>query len=630
MLQTRPERSDSRSFAPIIRSPHTTQLLVGFALALTVLTLYQSSLRNGFLNYDDPAYVTSNLHVRQGLSWPNVAWASTATVEANWHPVTWISHMADVELFGMNPFGHHLTNLVLHLCNVILLFLLLHKATGCLPRSAVVAALFAFHPLNVESVAWVADRKSLLCTFFLLLAFWAYGSYVRRRGVASYLGVILFFGLGLMAKPMIVTFPFMLLLLDFWPLRRLSSGDSVSIAESQSRITFFGLLSEKSPLFAMSAASAWITVYAQHKEGAIGSTVLLPLNWRIENAIYSYLDYILKGIWPSHLAVFYPHPENSLALWMVMSSTAILIGATALVWHYRRERELLVGWLWYLGTMVPVIGIVQVGGQAMADRYVYIPFLGLFVMVVRLAANLAARIKLSRAITLALVFAVLFGYASVSYRQITYWRNSYTLFSHAVQVTSRNAIAEDNLGVALMEMGHPELADPHFRAAIQIAPRISTAHYNLATLLHSKNRLDQAKHEYETALSYGSDPTELAQAHNNLGALLMQLNQAAEAISQFDAAIRINPNKQNSFLGRGSVEYKQGNLGAALSDFSCAAQLAPSAAANFWIGRTLEDKGDFAGAAKAYEMTLRLAPDMKEAQARLDAVLLKLDCCGVH
>ncbi len=343
MLKTRPERSNSFTFARLTRSPHTTQLLVGFALALAVLILYQSSLRNDFLNYDDPAYVTSNPHVRQGLSWANVAWAFTATMEANWHPVTWISHMTDVELFGINPFGHHLTNLILHLCNVVLLFLLLHKATGCLPQSAVVAALFALHPLNVESVAWVSDRKSLLCTFFMLLAFWAYGSYTRRKGAASYLGVILFFGLGLMAKPMIVTFPFMLLLLDYWPLRRLSWGDPESIAESRSRITIFELIFEKSPLFAMSVISAWITVYAQHKEGAIGSTILLPLNWRIENALYSYLDYILKGIWPSNLAVFYPHPENSLAWWMVTLSAAILIGVTALVWHYRRETGTLSG-----------------------------------------------------------------------------------------------------------------------------------------------------------------------------------------------------------------------------------------------------------------------------------------------
>ena len=630
MLQTRPERSNSRTFAFIIRSPHTTQLLVGVALALAVLILYQSSLRNGFINYDDPAYVTSNLHVRQGLSWANVSWAFSTTMEANWHPVTWISHMADVEFFGMTPSGHHLTNVILHLCNVVLLFLLLHKATGCLPQSAVVAALFALHPLNVESVAWVSDRKSLLSTLFMLLAFWAYGSYTRRKGAASYLGVILFFGLGLMSKPMIVTFPFMLLLLDYWPLRRFGSGDPEPMAESQSGIPLFGLILEKSPLFAMSVASAWITVYAQHKDGAIGSTVLLPLNWRIENALYSYLDYILKEIWPSNLAVFYPHPENSLAWWVVALSTAILIGVTALVWRYRRERELLVGWLWYLGTLVPVIGIVQVGRQAMADRYAYIPSLGLFVMVVWPAANLAARMKLGRAISLGLVFAVLFGYATVSYRQITYWRNSYTLFSHALQVTSRNAIAEDNLGVALMEMGNPELADPHFRAAIQIAPRMSIAHYNLATLLHSQNRLDEAKHEYETALSYGSDPTELAQAHNNLGALLMQLNQAAEAISQFDAAIRINPNKQSSFLGRGSIEYQQGNLDAALSDFSRAAQIAPSAAASFWIGRILEDKDDFTGASRAYQEAIRLAPDMKEARSHLDAVLLKLNSRGVH
>jgi tetratricopeptide (TPR) repeat protein len=610
---------------PVGRQGSPRGRLVFFCLGLVLATslLYQAALRNAFLNYDDPAYVTRNLHVLQGLSWSNVAWAFGATAEANWHPLTWISHMADVQVFGLNPVGHHFTNVLLHVANVLLLFCLLQKATGRLLRSAAVAALFALHPLNVESVAWVAERKSILSTLFLLLAGWAYASYLRSRRPARYALVAICFGLGLMAKPAIITFPFMLLLLDYWPLKRLDPGRGTGDGNSP-RITFRGLLWEKVPLLVMSAGSAVITFHAQRAGGAVGSAMLLPLVWRIKNAIYSYVAYVAKLIWPSHLAVFYPHSENSLTWWSVAFAGLLVSGVTLLVWQGRKKRYLLVGWLWYLGTMVPMIGIVQVGRQGMADRYTYVPFIGLFVLIVWFSADLAAKLQLSRSVRRALGLAVLFGYASISYRQISYWRDSYTLFSHAIQVTSRNAIAEDNLGESLATMGHPELAILHFGRAIQIAPQLPTPHYNLATLLQSENELDQAKREYETTLSLSSDPTEIAQAHNNLGALAMSRNQPVAAILQFNAAIAINPGEQNSFLGRGVVEYQQGKLDAAVADFAYAAELAPSAPSEFWLGRALEEKGEWRGAARAYTAALHLAPTMEEAQSRLAALRQKL------
>jgi Tfp pilus assembly protein PilF len=604
-------------------SPRRRFVFLCLSLALATLLLYQSALRNAFVNYDDPAYVTANSHVLQGLSWSNMAWALGATSEANWHPVTWISHMADVQVFGLHPLGHHLVNVLLHVANVLLLFCLLQGATGQVLRSAAVAALFALHPLNVESVAWVAERKSILSTLFLLLACWAYASYVRSRWPLRYAVVGICFGLGLMAKPTIITFPFMLLLLDYWPLRRFDIGRGAGDGTSP-RTTFLGLLWEKVPLLVMSVGSAAITFHAQRAGGAVGSAMLLPLVWRIENAIYSYLAYVAKLLWPSHLAVFYPHPENSLTWWSVAFAGLLVSGVTLLVWQGRKRRYLLVGWLWYLGTMVPMIGIVQVGRQGMADRYTYVPFIGLFVLLVWFTADLAAKLQLSRSICGALGLAVLLGYASVSYRQISYWRDSYTLFSHAIQVTNPNAIAEDNLGESLATMGHPELAILHFERAIQIAPQLSTPHYNLATLLQSENELDQAKREYETALSWSSDPTELAQAHNNLGALAMSRNQPVDAISQFSAAIAINPGEQNSFLGRGVVEYQQGKLDAAVADFVCAAEIAPSAPSQFWLGRALEEKGEWRGAARAYAAALHLAPTMTEAQSRLAAMRQKL------
>jgi tetratricopeptide (TPR) repeat protein len=605
-------------------SPRGRLFFLCLSLVLATCSLYQAALRNAFVNYDDPAYVTANSRVLQGLSWANVAWALRSTVEANWHPLTWISHMADVQFFGLNPVGHHFTNVLLHVFNVVLLFLLLQRATGRVLRSAAVAALFALHPLNVESVAWVAERKSILCTLFLLLAFWAYAGYVRHRQPLRYLLVAIMFGLGLMAKPAIVTFPFMLLLLDYWPLQRFGAGPGTGKRNS-SRSTFLALAWEKIPFLAMAAGSAAITLYAQRAGGAVGNARLLPLAWRVKNAIYSYMAYVVKGIWPSRLAVFYPHPEKSLSWWTVCFAGSLAALVTLLLWRAREgNRSLLAGWLWYLVTMIPMIGLVQVGRQGMADRYAYIPFFGLFVLAVWLAADLAAGLRLSRSITVLLGLAILSGYASVSYRQISYWRDSYTLFSHAIQVTGRNAIAEDNLGHALAGMGYPALAASHFEASIRIAPQLSTPHYNLATLLQSENQLDQAEREYELALSYSSDPTERAQAHNNLGALLISRNQPGEAIAQFNVAIAINPGEQNSFLGRGLVEYQQGNLDAAVADFGHAAGLASSAVSEFWLGRALEDKGEWGGAARAYAAALQLAPAMSEAQSRLAAMRQKL------
>jgi protein O-mannosyl-transferase len=606
--------------AQTVPSSRKTTLLLALMLILGTLVLYYPTLHNGFVNYDDPAYITENAHVRQGLSWSNVHWALTATVEANWHPLTWISHMTDVQFFGLNPVGHHLVSVSLHAISVVLLFLLLARSTGYTLRSAVVAALFAVHPLNVESVAWVAERKSLLCTLFFLLALWAYGSYVHKPGVGRYLSVAFLFALGLMAKPMVITLPFVLLLLDYWPLRRFQEPAE----NKESRSTFLKLFTEKIPLFAMSVASALITARAQYSGGALGIGAALPLKFRITNAVYSYLAYISKGIWPAHLAVFYPHPERALAWWKVLVAAVGLLVITALVWRLRKKRYLLVSWFWYLGTMVPVIGIVQVGRQAMADRYAYIPFIGLFVLVVWLASEFFSQIRLSFVTAVVITLAVLSGYAAASYIQIGYWRDSLTLFSHALQVTAENGIAEGNLGAALMDAGRPDMALPHFKAAVRLVPQLATAHYNLATVLHRQNQLDDAMHEYQLAITYAADSTEAAQAHNNLGVLLMQRNQPAGAMTEFMAAIQANPDEQNSYLGRGSLEYQEHELDAALADFSRAAQIAPTSVAFFWLGRTLEDKGDLQSAVRAYETALQMTPGLNDARVRLDALRLKL------
>jgi protein O-mannosyl-transferase len=583
----------------------TTVILIALLLFLGTLALYYPALENGFVNYDDPDYVTANFHVKQGLTSRSIAWAFTSTEEANWHPLTWLSHMLDVQLFALRPAGHHAQSILWHALNVVLLFLLLAHATGFIGRSALVAALFAVHPLNVESVAWVAERKTVLCTFFFLLALAAYGWYAKRPRTSRYLLVVLLFATALMAKPMAITLPFMLLLLDFWPLQR-------CLQTPPSR-----LFLEKIPLFAMSAASAVITLCAQHAGGAVGSTVLLPLSMRLKNAIYSYLIYLAKAVWPSRLAVFYPHPEGSLALWKVFIAAVILIATTAVFWHFRERRYLLVGWLWFLGTLIPVIGVVQVGRQAWADRYAYFPLWGLFVIAVWLLSEAAMRISLSRAAQVAIASAVLLGYAAAAQIQIGYWRDSYSLFTHALAVTNANPIAEANLGSALLEMQRPDLAVPHLERAIQLLPANAVAHYNLGTLLLRENQFDRALQEFQLALKYAYDQREAAQTHNNLGVLFDQLGRRHDAAAEFTEAIALNPYEQNSFIGRGLIEQQDGKLDAALQDFQRAEQIVPSPVALYWQGRVLEEKGQTSLAAEAYRAALKLSPNFGDAEEKL-------------
>ena len=582
--------------------------LLGLLLFFGTAALYVPALKNGFVNYDDPAYVTQNPQVAEGLTARSLAWAFASTAEANWHPLTWISHMLDVQAFGMSPEGHHAQSVFWHAVNVVLLFLLLTKATGFAGRSAVVAALFAAHPLNVESVAWIAERKTVLCTFFFLLALGAYGWYAKRPRAGRYLLVAIVFALALIAKPMAITLPFALLLIDFWPLQRFPAT------------SFERLSIEKIPLFLMSVGSAVITVYAQRAGGAVGSDQLLPLPIRCKNAIFSYWIYLQKAVWPSRLAVFYPHPEASLELWKVVAAAVVLIGITALFWRLRQRRYLMVGWLWFLGTLVPVIGIVQVGRQAWADRYAYIPLWGLFVIAVWLASAAANRFSLSRAAQVAVASAVLLACSVATHIQIGYWRNSYALFTHAIEVTQANPIAEGNLGSALMEMGRPDLAQAHLERAIQLMPTLAAAHYNLGMLWHRENELEKAAAEYQLAARYASDQREAPQSHNNLGVLLSQTGRKDEAAAQFTQAISANPQEQNSLIGRGMIEYDSGRLDAALQDFAQAAQVAPSAPADYWQGRVLQDKGELAAAVVEYQAALKIAPEFADAQVRLQSL----------
>jgi tetratricopeptide (TPR) repeat protein len=617
------EHQIARPEFPDPAQPKDWRLVVFLAvlLALGTAAVYAPAMRNGFVNLDDPDYVTRNPHILAGLTWSDIRWAlGSSYPSSNWHPLTWISHMLDVQLYGRNPTGHHFTSVLLHILGVVLLFLLIELATGRALRSAAVAALFAMQPLNVEAVAWISERKSVLCVFFFLLAIGAYGWYAKKPSVGRYLLVILLFGLGITAKVMVIPFPFALLLLDYWPLGRVPGTD----AEGKPR-TFFAalraLVIEKIPLFAMAAAGGAVTVYVHSREHALTAT--MPFSWRFKNAIFSYLAYLGKAVWPARLAPYYPHPENTLT-WTTVTLAALTLAAISLlVWRFRERKYLLMGWLWYLGTMLPMIGFIQTGRQGMADRFMHIPMMGLLFALVWLIADLAAEKHWQKEIPIGLFLLVLAPFAAVTVKQISYWHDSYTLFAHTLEVTKNNGLAENDFGVALMERGEPQLAAQHFVAAVRLSPDLASPHYNVAVLLQKQNRLDDAEHEYRAALALSSDQAEIEQSHNNLGILYLGEGKYAAALTELSAAIAIDPSAQNSYIGRGTAEMQTMNVDAAIADFAKAAQIAPSPLALYWLGKALESKGDTQQAMRAYAAALQLAPGMAEAHARLNFLQAK-------
>lgn len=612
------------SGAPAPSHPeHSPRLVAILALLLAAGTaaVYAPAMRNGFVNLDDPDYVTRNPHVLGGLTWPDVRWAlGSSYPSSNWHPLTWISHMLDVQFFARNPAGHHFTSVLLHILAVVLLFLLIERATGVALRAAAVAALFAVQPLNVEAVAWISERKSVLCVLFFLLAIGTYGWYAKKPGVGRYLLVVLFFGLGITAKVMVIPFPFALLLLDYWPLQRLPGTD----AEGKPRAflkAFWALMIEKIPLFVMAAAGGAVTVYVHSREHAL--TAAMPFSWRFKNAIFSYVAYLAKAIWPAGLAPYYPHPENTLSWTIVALSGLALIGITLLVWRFRERKYLVLGWLWYLGTMLPMIGFIQTGRQGMADRFMHIPMMGLLFALVWLVADIAAEKHWQKEIAVAIFLLAAAPYAAITVKQIGYWHDSYMLFAHTLEVTKNNGFAENDFGVALMERGEPELAAPHFLAAVRLSPDLASPHYNLAVLLQKHDQLDAAEHEYRAALALSSDQAEIVQSHNNLGVLYLGKGKFADALREFTAAIALDPTEQNSYIGRGTVEMQTEDVDAAIADFAKGAQIAPSPLALYWLGQAFERKGDTPQAVRAYAAALQLAPGMADARARLNFLSAK-------
>jgi protein O-mannosyl-transferase len=592
--------------------------VVCLLLAVVTLTLYNPVNRHPFVNYDDDRYVTENPHVRQGLTADTFAWALTSTEQANWHPLAWMSHALDCSLYRLNPAGHHFTSVLIHTVNVVLLFLLLMWATGRLRPSLFVAALFAIHPINVESVAWVAERKNVLCTLFFFLALWAYGWYAQKPDWKRYLVVVGSFVCGLASKPMVITLPFVLLLLDYWPLKRVErvgqSTDSGNSVISRSRLVF-----EKVPLFALSAASAVITMKAQQAGGAVRATTQFPFGVRIANAVYAYAMYLWKMVWPARLAPLYPHPGDSLPSWKVVVAALVLITISAVALKFRSRRYLLVGWLWFLGTLIPVIGLVQVGDAAMADRYAYIPLIGIFLMIAYGMADLAEERKLGYWPVLSAA-VVLVALAVTTHRQIDYWGSNVDLWSHALAVTQNNFIAEDNLGGALILEGKEEEAHSHFEAASRINPKDPMSRGNLGTYYLTHKQMREAIAQYQAVVELTSDPGLLSQTYANLGAAQRAIGDNDQARKNFDQSLRLNPNQFNAWLGLGILAEKQGSLEEAIADFNHSLQLQPSAEGYFELGRALSQAGRSEEAREAYRQALQIAPDYSDAQQALDSL----------
>ena len=581
------------------------ELFIVMALVLLTAAVYGQVRNFDFVNYDDHHYVRDNVMVQKALTWQGVQWAFTTTTMANWHPLTWLSYMLDVQLFGLSPGACHLVNVLFHLLNSILLFLVLRRMTGARWRSACVAALFALHPLHVESVAWLAERKDVLSTFFWMLSMGAYVLYSEQRSLKRYLPVLFFFSLGLMAKPMLVTLPVILLLMDYWPLGRLrwkppepAAPAAASAAPEKHRKKrrqqpqeqkkpppprdvdkggpVLSLVLEKIPLFALSAASSVITFYAQHKAGAVASLSAVPLPDRIANALVSYAAYLWKMFWPAGLAVFYPFGALSPAV--VLASVFLLLAMTFVAVRWTdRHPYLLVGWLWYLITLLPVIGIIKVGDAAMADRYTYITLTGPFIALAWGAFDLSQALRFPRTALAAASALVLSILILVTYTQVGQWRDGITLFRHTLSVTSGNYVAHYCLAMVYLNKKNYAEALSNLKSALGINPNYTAAYGGMGEALIYQNRFDEALHytsraiesqpqneklrnqagfilirlrrideaitQFETAVRLAPD---YARAHNNLGGALMEKNRVEEAILQFETAIRLDPGNSSA------------------------------------------------------------------------------------
>jgi tetratricopeptide (TPR) repeat protein len=639
------------------------KVMLSVLLVIFSLALFSQTARHQFINFDDPGYVLKNPVVRNGLTFSGVVWAFTSTAMSNWHPVTWLSHMLDVQMFGLDPTGHHLTSVLLHAIAALLLFLFLEGITGFLWRSFIVALLFAVHPLHVESVAWVAERKDVLSCIFWSLTLIFYAAYVKKPGASFYILSLLMFFLGLMSKPMLVTIPVIMLLLDYWPLNRFPSkvpypleGEAQGggeVADGQTRLhapEILLLLKEKIPFFLLSVLSAIVTIYGQHKGGAMATLVKVPVAARIENALISYIKYIALMFWPHDLAILYPFPKD-ISFWQAGGSAILLALITFAVIRYRTKFPYLVtGWFWYLVALIPVIGLVQVGGQALADRYTYIPYTGLFIILCWLLPDLMGKWRYRTVALGALSVAAILISSIITWRQVTYWKDDISLYRHTLAVTTDNYLILNNYGIALDQRGDLTGAYGMFQETIRVNPRSAMAYNNLGALyvrwgnfadaancysraleispnypfarsglgkaLAGMGRVDEAIWQYEQALSLD---TTLAETQLNLAILLMKKGDSEKGMTHYSIALQLNPTSAKAPINMGTELASQGRLAEALEYFNHALSLEPdSVEAHFNRGVTLAKMGRKEEAREEFARVLQIMPESVGAKQWLE------------
>jgi protein O-mannosyl-transferase len=599
------------------------RILLAALLAVSVCVVYGQVWRHAFVEYDDSAYVSDNPFVRRGLTLEGVGWAFTTGKMGNWNPLTWLSHMLDVQLFGVNPGAHHLVNLAFHLGNTLLLLAVLCRMTQAWWPSFIVAALFGLHPLHVESVAWIAERKDVLSTFLWFLTLWAYVRYVEARSRRWYAAALALFGLGLMAKPMLVTVPFVLLLLDLWPLGRLASwGGAGSPGRRAAALSPAALVREKIPFFLLAAAASALAYVTQQHSGAVAATVQLPISLRLANALVAYVRYLGKAVWPVDLAVLYPY-DTSLPLWQPLAAALLLAAISgACLALARRHPYALIGWLWYLGTLIPVIGLVQIGSQALADRYTYVPLVGVFVMIAWGGRALVTRWGVPIPLVGVVTAAVIGAYAAAAWSQVGLWKDGETLLSHTARVTEANCIAHNNLGVALAAQGKTDAALVEYREALRIKPDYPDPYDNVGLVLWRRGQREDAAAQYRTALRYDPDA---AETHNNLGVVLTEMGQTEDAIGHLSDAIRLDPDFAVARNNLGNALRNSGRIPEALAQYELASRLKPDYADPYNnIGAILAQQDRRDEAAAQFRTALRYDPQSANAHDNLGVVLSQM------
>jgi Flp pilus assembly protein TadD len=581
--------------------------LIGIALFVITMVLYWPATGFSFVNFDDQLYVYENPHVVQGLSWHGITWAMTSVVAANWHPLTMVSHMADCSVYRLFAGGHHLTNILLHSLNAVLLWLLLKRMTKSFWPGALVATFFAWQPVNVESVAWIAERKNVLSTFFFILMVWSYLRYTENPRPAGYALTLCLFGLGLAAKPMLVTMPFLLLLLDYWPLQRIVfSQNRLDVFERKNRL----LLLEKLPFLLLSVADCVVTFVAQFQSGSVKSFAVVPAAFRLLNIPVAYLTYLKNIFWPFKLCIFYAFP-NRLPVMAGVCSFILLVAVTLLVWHWRfKFRWFLVGWFWYLGMLIPVIGLVQTGTQAMADRHAYLPMLGIFIIVAYMLDEFLVARPQFRASVVALT-VVFLGFCLVfTKQQLMYWQNSVVLFAQAVRVNPENVVAQDLLGAALDGSGRTTEAVEHYSAAVRIRPDDAELQYHLGRELIDAGRFGEAENHLAAALRQMPDNPVL---RNTQGVALMQDGKLPEAKKEFSRAVALQPDYAKPYFNLGKALLAEGQNQMAVTNFISALRLEPD-----WLealqnlARAYAAAGNRSNAVHTASLALKMAQDRRE------------------